>query len=113
MEFENLEGEKIQISDYQDFYNFQLDLNSKYNVDIKFFDYKKELNSNIIKEIPYKETRLRALSEEDNSLIISPNGHFVQTSKKINKSESTLEHYNTVIGNSLILKGEYYFEIKF
>ena len=112
MEFENLEGEKIQISDYQDFYNFQLDLNSKYNVDIKFFDYKKELNSNIIKEIPYKETRLRALSEEDNSLIISPNGHFVQTPKKINKSESTLEHYKTVIGNSLILKGEYYFEIK-
>ena len=114
MEFENLEGEKVQINDYQDFHNFQLELNSKYNADIKFFDYKNRLNVNTIKEIPYKATRLRAISQEDNSLIISPNGHFVQTPKKINmnKSSSTLEHYDTVIGNSLLLKGEYYFEIK-
>ena len=114
MEFENLLGEKIQINDYQDFHNFQIELNSKYYANIKFFDYKNKLNVNIIKEIPYKTTRLRAISQEDNSLIISPNGHFVQTPKKINmnKSSSTLEHYDTVIGNSLLLKGEYYFEIK-
>ena len=112
MEFENLEGEKVQINDYQDFHNFQLALNSKYNADIKFFDYKNGLDLNIIKEIPYKATRLRAISQKDDSLIISPNGHFVQTHKQIIKSASTLEHYHTVIGNSLILKGEYYFEIK-
>jgi len=112
MEFENLEGEKVQINDYQDFHNFQLELNSKYNADIKFFDYKNRLNVNTIKEIPYKATRLRAISQNDDSVIISPNGHFVQTKKQINKSTSTLEHYHTIIGNSLILKGEYYFEIK-
>ena len=112
MEFENLEGEKVQINDYQDFHNFQLALNSKYNADIKFFDYKNRLNVNIIKEITYKATRLRAISQNDDSLIISPNGHFVQTKKQLIKSASTLEHYHTVIGNSLILKGEYYFEIK-
>ena len=112
MEFENLKGEKIQINDYQDFHNFQLALNSKYNANINCFNYKNGLDLNIIKEIPYKATRLRAISQKDDSLIISPNGHFVQTHKQIINSASTLEHYHTVIGNSLILKDNYYFEIK-
>ena len=55
MEFENLEGEKVQINDYQDFHNFQLALNSKYNADIKFFDYKNRLNVNIINVIHIKQ----------------------------------------------------------
>ena len=112
MEFEDISKEKIKINDYQDFYNFQLRLNSKYNPDIKFFDYKNKLNINILKEIPYKATRLRTIFKEEEGVNISPNGHFVRTSKKINKSESTLAHYDTIIGNSLIVKGIYYYEIK-
>ena len=112
LEFENMKGEKININDYQDFYNFQIKLNSDYDTNIKYFDYKNRINVKIIKEIPYKATRLRALSEEDDGLILSPNGNFVKTLKIDKKSNSTLEHYNTVIGNSLILKGAYYYEIK-
>ena len=59
-----------------------------------------------------QSTKLRKLHEEDGAIIISPNGHFVRTSEiKIN-SNSSLERYNTVIANSLILKGVYYYEIK-
>ena len=112
MEFENLQNEKIKINDYNDFYNFQLNLNANYKPSIKFFDYENKLNVNIVKEIPYKSTKLRKLHEEDGAIIISPNGHFVRTSEiKIN-SNSSLERYNTVIANSLILKGVYYYEIK-
>ena len=112
MEFENLEGEKVKINDYDDFYNFQKNLNSSYNTTIKFFDYKNKINVNILKEIPYKATKLRKMVEEDGALIISPNGHFVRMSEITEDSISSLEHYNTVIGNSLILKGVYYYEIK-
>jgi hypothetical protein len=112
MEFENIQNEKIKINDYNDFYNFQLNLNANYKPSIKFFDYENKLNVNIVKEIPYKSTKLRKLHEEDGAIIISPNGHFVRTSEiKIN-SNSSLERYNTVIANSLILKGVYYYEIK-
>ena len=89
-----------------------MQLNSKYIPDINYFNYKNELNIDIIKEIPYKATRLRTIEREDGAIIISPNGHFVRTSKIENKSMSTLNHYKTVIGNSLILKGIYYYEIK-
>ena len=112
MEFENLEGEKVKINDYEDFANFQKNLNSNYNTNIKFFDYNNKINVNILKEIPYKATKLRKMVEEDGALIISPNGHFVRMSEMTEDSVSSLEHYNTVIGNSLILKGVYYYEIK-
>ena len=112
MEFENIEGEIVKINNYNDFYDFQINLNSYYDSHIKFFDYKNRVNVNILKEIPYKATRLRTLFEEDGAITISPNGHFVKTGKINNKSQSTLEHYNTVIGNSLILNGVYYYEIK-
>ena len=79
--FKNIEGKKVVINSYQDFYNFQLQLNSKYNPDINFFDYKNNLNIDILKEIPYKATKLRTLEgeEENGSITISPNGHFVRT----------------------------------
>ena len=112
MEFTNIENEKIKINDYEDFYNFQKKLNSYYKSYIKFFDYKNKLNVNIVKEIPYKATRLRELHEENGAITISPNGHFVRTSEIKCESNSTLGHYNTVIANSLILKGVYYYEIK-
>ena len=112
MEFVNMQGEKIKINDYNDFYNFQLNLNANYKSCIKFFDYKNKLNVNIVKEIPYKATRLRKLYEEDGAITISPNGHFVRTSEIEIPSNSSLEHYNTVVANSLILKGVYYYEIK-
>ena len=112
MEFENMNKEIIKIYDYEDFYDFQIQLNSNYNPDIGFFDYENRINVNILKQIPYKATKLKVLGKENGAITVSPNGHFVSTSKTINKSESTLEHYNTVIGNSLILKGVYYFEIK-
>ena len=112
MEFVNMQEEKIKINDYNDFYNFQLNLNDNYKSCIKFFDYKNKLNVNIVKEIPYKATRLRKLYEEDGAITISPNGHFVRTSEIEIPSNSSLEHYNTVVANSLILKGVYYYEIK-
>ena len=112
MEFVNMQGEKIKINDYNDFYNFQLNLNANYKSFIKFFDYKNKLSVNIVKEIPYKATRLRKLHEEDGAITISPNGHFVRTSEIKIASNSSLEHYNTVVANSLILKGVYYYEIK-
>ena len=112
MEFVNMQGEKIKINDYNDFYNFQLNLNANYKSFIKFFDYKNKLSVNIVKEIPYKATRLRKLHEEDGAITISPNGHFVRTSEIKIPSNSSLEHYNTVVANSLILKGVYYYEIK-
>ena len=112
MEFENLKGEKVKINDYEDFYNFQKNLNSNYNTNIKFFDYKNKMCVNVLKEIPYKATKLRKMFEEDGALTISPNGHFVRMSEMVEESVSSLEHYNTVIGNSLILKGVYYYEIK-
>ena len=40
MEFVNMQEEKIKINDYNDFYNFQLNLNANYKSCIKFFDYK-------------------------------------------------------------------------
>ena len=112
LNFENTENKKIQINNYQDFYNFQLQLNSKYKSNINIFDYKNRSNVNILKEIPYKATRLRIIEGEDGAITISPNGHYVRISEINIKSNSTLNHYNTVIGNSLILKGEYYYEIK-
>ena len=112
MEFEDISGEKVKLNDYQEFYDFQIRLSSKYNPDIPFFDYEKKASVNILKEIPYKATRLRTLFGEEDGVNISPNGNFVRTSKRVNKNVSTLEHYNTVIGNSLILKGVYYYEIK-
>jgi len=99
MEFNNISGEKIPINDYNDFYNYQINLNSNYN-------------SNIINDIQYKPTQLKKSNEEANSTTISPNCHFVRTSKIINNSESTLDHYNTVIGNKLLTKGIYYYAIK-
>ena len=112
MKFDDIDGTEIKIDDYKDFYDFQMRLNSHYNPDIKFFDYKNKINVNILKEIPYKASRLKKLGEENGAITISPNGHFVRTSNIMKKSESTLEHYNTVIGNSLILNGIYYYEIK-
>ena len=112
MEFENMSGEKIKISDYKDFYDFQMNLKSNYKPIINSFDYKSRIKINILKEVPYKATKLRKMVEEDGAITVSPNGHFAWTSKIINESSSTLEHYNTVIGNSLILSGVYYFEIK-
>ncbi len=99
MEFNNISGEKVPINDYSDFYNYQINLNSNYN-------------NNNINDIQYKPTQLKKLNEEDNTITISPNNHFVRTSKIIINSESTLEHYNTVIGNKLLTKGLYYYEIK-
>ena len=99
MEFNNISGEKIPINDYHDFYNFQINLNSNYN-------------NNYINDIQYKATKFKKLNEEDITITISPNSHFVRTSKIINNSESTLEHYNTIIGNKLLTNGIYYYGIK-
>ena len=112
MEFENILEEKVQINDYQEFHNFQTKLNSFYNPDIKTFNYGKKSNTNILKEIPYKATKLRNLFGQEENIYISPNGHFFRTFNKVNRRGSTLEHYNSVIGNSLLLKGVYYYEIK-
>ena len=66
----------------------------------------------IIKEIPYKSTKLRKISEDDTAISISPNGIFARTFQRENNSESSLAHYNTVIGNAIIAKGTYYYEVK-
>ena len=112
MEFHNLKKENIKINNYEDFYRFQVELNSNYKPIIEDFDYTKKANTKIIKEMPYKATKLRKLYEDDAAIIISPNGNFVRTLNIENTDDSTLSHYKTVIGNSLIRKGVYYFEIK-
>lgn len=111
-ELQNLNGEKITINNCDEFYIYQIELNSNYKPKIDAFDYTNISNISIIKEIPYKATKLRKLYKEDSAIIISPNGNFVRSLEIENNSESTLSHYNTVIGNALILNGVYYYEIK-
>ena len=112
IEFEDIKEKKIKINDYHSFKKFLIDLNSNYKSTIKEFEYTDYENISIIKEIPYKPTRLRKISNEDTSTIISPNGMFAKALKIKNNSESSLEHYNTIIGNSIIIKGVHYYEIK-
>ena len=69
MEFENMSGEKIKISDYKDFYDFQMNLNSNYKPIINSFDYKSRIKINILKEVPYKATKLRKMVEEDGAIM--------------------------------------------
>lgn len=112
IEFEDIKGKIIKINDYHDFKQFIIDLNSNYLSTIKEFEYTDYENILIIKEIPYKPTRLRKISKEDTNIIISPNGMFAKALKIKNNSESALEHYNTIIGNSIMVKGVYYYEMK-
>ena len=112
MEFENIKGQKLKINDIQDFNKYQTELNSNYKSKIKLFEYKDKKSMFIIKEIPYKSTKLRKISEDDTAISISPNGIFARTSQIENNSESSLAHYNTVIGNAIITKGAYYYEVK-
>ena len=112
IEFEDIKEKKLKINDYHDFKKFLIDLNSNYKSTIKEFEYTDYENISIIKEIPYKATRLRKISNEDTNIIISPNGMFVKALKIKNNSESSLEHYNTIIGNSIMVKGVHYYEIK-
>ena len=112
IELEDIKEKKIKINDYHNFNKFLIDLNSNYKSTIKEFEYTDYENISIIKEIPYKPTRLRKISNEDKSIIISPNGMFAKALKIKNNSESSLEHYNTIIGNSIMVKGVHYYEIK-
>ncbi len=113
IEFENIKGQKIKNNDIQDFHKFQIELNSNYKSTINVFDYKNKKKFPIIKEIPYKATRLRKISDEDTAISISPNGIFALTSTIENSSQSSsLFHYNTIIGNAIIVRGVYYYEVK-
>ena len=112
-EFINENEKIIKINNFQKFYEFQKELNSKYNSRIKDFNYKEKMQYDIIKEIPYKPAKLRKISEENSAIKISPNGHFVSTGIIEQKdSAPSLAKYNTVIGNSIIIKGVYYYEFK-
>ena len=112
-EFLDINEKQIKINNFQKFYEFQKELNSNYKSQIKRFNYKRKNKIDIIKEIPYKSIKLRKISEEDSAIKISPNGLFVRTENIIkNDSESSLDKYNTVIGNAIIIKGVYYYQIK-
>ena len=54
MEFENISGEKIKISDYKDFYDFQMNLNSNYKSIINSFDYKSRIKINLVPESSFE-----------------------------------------------------------
>ena len=112
IELKNIKKEKVVIKDYNDFKNFQIFLNSYYINKIKRFEYNDKNNFSIIKEIPYKPTRLRKIYEEDENIAISPNGIFARTNIIENKSESSLAYYINIIGNAIIINGNFYYEIK-
>ena len=73
IEFEDINNEIAKINSYDDFYNFQIKLNSYYKSSILDFEYKNKDNISIIKEMPYKPTKLRKISEEDSEIIIHIN----------------------------------------
>ena len=112
IEFEDINNEIAKINSYDDFYNFQIKLNSYYKSSILDFEYENKDNISIIKEMPYKPTKLRKISEEDSEIIIPPNGIFAKTLIKSNQLKSSLSHYITIIGNSIIINEVYYYEIK-
>ena len=109
----NFENKDVIINGYEDFYNYQKDLNSHYKTSINSLDYKKKINDiNIIKEIPYKQTKLRKINSNDSEIIIAPNQIFAKTLILENKNQSSLAHYINIIGNSLIIEKIHYFEVK-
>ena len=112
IEFEDINNENIKINCYDDFYNFQINLNSYYKSSILDFEYKNKDKVSIIKEMPYKPTKLRTIYEEDSEIIIPPNGIFAKTLIKENQFESSLSHYITIIGNSIIINDIYYYELQ-
>lgn len=112
IEMINIKGEKIIIKDYEEFKKFQIEVNSYYISKIKRFEYNKKNKFSIIKENPYKPIRLRKIWEEDSKITISPNGIFASTTLIENDSESSLSHYNNIIGNAIIVEGVYCFEVK-
>ena len=112
IEFEDINKENVKINCYDDFYNFQINLNSYYKSSILDFEYKNKDKVSIIKEIPYKPTQLRNIYEEDSEIIIAPNGIFAKTLVKENQLESSLSHYITLIGNSIIINDVYYYELQ-
>ena len=110
IELKNIKTEKVVIEDYEDFRNFQIDLNSDYLEKIKKFEYNDKNHFSIIKEIPYKPTRLRKIYLEDQNITISPNGIYARTNSFEN--DSSLAHYINIIGNAIIIDGHFYYEIK-
>ena len=112
IEFKEINKENVTINSYDDFYNFQVNLNSYYKSSIIDFEYKNKDKVSIIKEMPYKPTKLRKIYEEDSEIIIPPNGIFAKTFIKDNKFESSLSHYITIIGNSIIINDVYYYELR-
>ena len=112
IEIKNINGEKVKLNNYRDFNKFQIKLNSEYKSIIKEFDYKKNQNISIIKENPYRSIKLRKISKDEGAITISTNGIFARTSKIESHNQSSFSHYITIIGNALIVKGIYFYEVK-
>ena len=112
IEFNNIKNKKIKIKDFQDFIDFQKNLNSYYKPKIRTADYKHLNKISILKENPYKPIKLRKISEEDTAITISPNGMFATTSNHKSDLITSLAHYYNIIGNAVIIKGVYYYEIQ-
>ena len=112
IEIENINKEKVVIKFYKDFKNFQINLNSYYIKEIKNFEYKDKKKISVIKEIPYKPTKLRKIYKEDKNITISPNGIFARTNLIENNHQSSLAHYINIIGNAIIVDNIFYYEIK-
>ena len=104
--------EDAKINSYNDFYLFQINLNSYYKSSIIDFEYRNKKNISLIKEIPYKPTKLRKISEEDLEIVIQENGKFAKTQKIENRFQSSLSHYRTIIGNSILVDGVHYYELQ-
>ena len=112
IKIKNYNNEWVTINGFKDFYDFQKNINHNYKSSIPSFNYRKLKNISVIKNFPYEATKLIQINEKDSEIIIAPNKIFAKTLKLENKIESSLSHYINIIGNSLLVDGISYFEVK-
>lgn len=80
MKYKDINGEDIKINGCDDFYYYQIKLNSYY-MPLENIDFKNKENIVIIKECPYNPIKLRMISAQDSEISLSPNGIFARTKK--------------------------------
>ena len=111
LKYKDINGEDIKIKGYDDFYYYQIKLNSYY-MPSENIDFKNKENIAIIKECPYNPIKLRMISAQDSEIYLSPNRIFART-KKIKKFESSLEiHYINIIGYAILVNDKFYYEVE-
>ena len=105
--YKDINNKIYKITNYNQFKEYCLVLNSQY-----IEKNNKDNDISIIKINQNKPTQLYKLCQNDETLTISPNGIFAKTSKIGNYSTFQEDHYNNIIADSLIIDGNFYFEIK-